>query len=450
MRCGIRLRAAVTALALALAVVTTAGAAGSKLSFTNIPLLVPSGSSEPAITIGLDGRTFVSALNAGPTLDDFQTLIWGGTFGSALAFQGAIDSHVGRNGRGGDDADIDLGSTGTLHVATLVVFFDPTLNSYQLGIDAITCPNGDTSGSFAHCTTQVLDTTGTDRPWITSDGNHVYIAYHDAVASTHIIVQRSDDDGYTWRKVGDPILGQGTTTAVATYNNLLGPIVADPSTHSVFEIYIAGEGGLQKAQNTLFNRVYVARSTDLGATWNSVLVYRAPPGTDLGHVFPSLALDPVTGKLYGVWADGHRVFLSVSRDQALSWSAQPFAVNVAPAATATFPWVAAYRGTVDVVYYGTTSASTDDASAVWFPYAAQTKNDGASFVQAAVSSEPNHVGVICNAGSTCPSGSRRLADLFEDAIDPRTGLMAVAYVSDQLTTTSSGAPQPQTVVAFQK
>jgi hypothetical protein len=28
--------------------------------------------------------------------------------------------------------------------------------------------------------------------------------------------------------------------------------------------------------------------------------------------------------------------------------------------------------------------------------------------------------------------------------------MVIAYVSDQLTTTSSGDPQPQTVVAFQK
>jgi hypothetical protein len=450
MKQRVRLHATLATLALALVIATTAGATGSKLSFTNIPLLVPSGSSEPAITIGLDGRTFVSALNAGPTLDDFQTLIWGGTFGSTPAFQGAIDSHVGKNGRGGDDADVDLGSTGTLHVATLVVFFSPNLNSYQLGIDAITCPNGDTSGSFAHCTTQVLDTAGTDRPWITSDGRHVYVAYHDARASTHIVVQRSDDDGYTWRKVGDPILGQGTTTSVATYNNFLGPIVADPSTHEVFEIYVAGDGGLQKAKNTLWNRVYVARSTDLGATWNSVLVYRAPYGTDFAHVFPSLALDPVTGKLYGVWADGHHVFLSISQDLASTWSAQPFAINVAPAVTATFPWVAAYRGTVDVVYYGTTSTSTDDDSAVWFPYATQTKNDGASFVQAAVSARPNHVGVICNAGSTCPSGSRRLADLFEDAIDPRTGLMAVAYVSDQLTTTSTGDPQPQTVVAFQR
>jgi hypothetical protein len=39
---------------------------------------------------------------------------------------------------------------------------------------------------------------------------------------------------------------------------------------------------------------------------------------------------------------------------------------------------------------------------------------------------------------------------FENATDPRTGLMSIAYVSDQLMTTSSRDPQPQTVVAFQK
>jgi hypothetical protein len=39
---------------------------------------------------------------------------------------------------------------------------------------------------------------------------------------------------------------------------------------------------------------------------------------------------------------------------------------------------------------------------------------------------------------------------FRHATDARTGLMSIAYVSEQLTTTSNGDPQPQTVVAFQK
>jgi hypothetical protein len=36
------------------------------------------------------------------------------------------------------------------------------------------------------------------------------------------------------------------------------------------------------------------------------------------------------------------------------------AANVGPANTAVFPWLAALKGTVDRVYYGTTAASKDD------------------------------------------------------------------------------------------
>jgi hypothetical protein len=37
--------------------------------------------------------------------------------------------------------------------------------------------------------------------------------------------------------------------------------------------------------------------------------------------------------------------------------------------------VAAYGGTVNVVYYATTAASKDDPSAMWNVYLAQTTND---------------------------------------------------------------------------
>ena len=46
---------------------------------------------------------------------------------------------------------------------------------------------------------------GADRQWVTSEGTTVYISYHDAGNSTLVHVQRSDDDGLTWTKVGDPI-----------------------------------------------------------------------------------------------------------------------------------------------------------------------------------------------------------------------------------------------------
>jgi hypothetical protein len=261
-------------------------------------------------------------------------------------------------------------------------------------------------------------------------------------------VQRSDDDGYTWRRVGNPIVGQGRATGNATFNNTAGPIVADPVTHNVYTIYTAGEPGLQKGTSADFNNVFVSRSSDGGKSWTANLVYHAPLFTSLSNVFPALAVDPVNGKLYATWSDAHATFFSASSDEGAHWS--PAAtVNIAPATTAIFPWIAAYNGTVDVVYYGTTAASKDDPTAVWNVYLAQTINDGASFTQSLVSNTSNHVGVICTNGTGCAGDTRNLLDLFEVGINPQNARAAVIYTDDTITTTGSGDPLPQIVLAQQ-
>ncbi len=418
------------------------------LSFTNTPLLRPDGDSEPAISIAANGQMALSGLS----WINFGTNYWTGAFGSTPTYQGVIDSALQKQGKrvlGGGDADIDLGSTGTLHASTLIFLVNPTFNSYQLGVSAITCPNG-ASASFtgSNCTSQVIDAAGADRQWVTSDGAHVYISYHDAGSSTLIHLQRSDDDGYTWQKVASPIVAQGGATGDATFNNDQGPIVADPLTHNVYDIYAAGEPSIQKGSSANFNNIYVSRSTDMGKTWAATLVYHAPLFTALNNVFPSLAVDPKTGKLYAVWSDAHAVYMSTSSNQGSTWSAA-VKVSSSPANTAIFPWVAAYNGTVDVVYYGTTAASDDDSSAVWNTYLAQT-TDGASFTQSVVSNKPNHTGVICVEGTGCASGTRNLLDLFEVAIDPRSGKAAVIYTDDTISKTGTGDPLPQVVLAQQK
>jgi hypothetical protein len=197
------------------------------------------------------------------------------------------------------------------------------------------------------------------------------------------------------------------------------------------------------------NQVYVSVSTDYGKTWAANLVYAAAPGTILNNLFPSLALDPTTGKLYAVWSDGQTAWFSTSSDRAAHWSS-PVAVNVAPASTAVFAWVAAYNGTVDVVYYGTTAASKDDPSAVWNVYLAQTTNDGANFAQSTASNTPNHVGVICTQGDACARSTRTMLDLFKLAINPQNGRAAIAYADDTITQDSSGNPVPQAVLAQQQ
>jgi hypothetical protein len=411
------------------------------LTFKNTPLLRPDGGSEPAITIGADGTMVVSGLS----WQLFQTNIWKGPFGSTPTFQGGIDTQIGP-AIGGGDADVDIGSTGTLHATTLMFFFNPAAQLTQLGVSAITCPSADTSNNFAHCTQQIIDSTQSDRQWVTSDGKTVYISYHDSGSSSTIHVQRSDDDGFTWKRVGDPVVGQGSATGNSTFNNDQGPIVADPTTHSVYDIYAAGQAGIQKGTSANFNQVYVSRSTDGGKTWTATLVSTAPLFTPLNNVFPTLAVDPRTGALYAAWSDAHTVFFSSSTDHGQTWS-KAQAVSATPATTAIFPWIAAYNGTVDLVYYGTTAASKDDTSAVWNVYLAQSLNGGA-FTQVQVSDHPNHIGVVCTAGTACQPGTRNLLDLFEVAIDPNSGRAGIIYTDDTLTT-SNGSPLPQVVLAQQ-
>jgi hypothetical protein len=426
------------------------GTVNGAVSFSNTALLRDDGDSEPAISIHPNGTMAMTALS----WLTFGTNFWSGPFGSTPTFRGVVDSALQLPGRrlvfGGGDADVDLGSTGTLHATTLIFLTPPTVRSFTLGVSAITCANG-TSATLAvpgDCTSQIIDTAGADRQWVTSDGRTVYISYHDSGNSTLIHVQRSDDDGYTWSRVHSPIPGQGAATGNATFNNDQGPIVADPFTHNVYDIYAAGEAGIQKGTSADFNNIYVSRSTDGGKTWKATLVYHAPLFTALNNVFPALAVDPTNGKLYASWSDAHTVFFSTSSDQGSHWT-PAVAVNITPARTALFPWVAAYNGTVDVVYYGTLAASKDDPTAVWDTYMAQTTNDGANFVQSKVSNSSNHVGVICTLGTGCQAGTRNLLDLFEVAINPSNGKAGIIYTDDTLSTDSSGNPLPQVVLAQQ-
>lgn len=422
------------------------------LNFTNTPLLRPEGGSEPAIAISANGTMAISGLQWLFDPNFFGTHLWTGPFGSTPSFQGLLDGDLQKPGKlifGSGDADVNIGSTGTLHATTLIFLFNPVFNTAQIGVSAITC-KGVTSANFSlsNCSKKIIDSTQTDRPWVTSDGMHVYISYHDSGNSSLIHMQRSDDDGLTWVKVGDPIVGQDGATGDATFNNTQGPIVADPVTHNVYAIYSAGQPGIQKATTATFNNIFVSHSTDMGKSWTASLVYHAPLFTDLSNVFPSLAVDPTNGNLYATWSDGHSIFFSNSTDEGTSWSAAVI-VNTNPAKTALFPWVAAFSGSVDVVYYGTTAGSKNDTTAVWNVYMAHTHNQGSSFTQSLVSHTPNHVGVICTFGTACADGTRNLLDLFEVVINPQNGLAAIIYTDDTLTTTSSGDPLPQIVLAQQ-
>jgi hypothetical protein len=431
-------------------------------SFTLTPLEISNGSSEPEIAIGSDGTTAMVSLQWLFETPPFGTELWTGVFGDTPVSQGAVDStlqHPGKTVFGGEDADIDIGSTGRVHVTSLIALANKPINGAQIGVSAITCPSP-SSGHFSisSCTAQIIDTTESDRSWITSDGRHVYISYHDSGNSTLIHVQRSDNDGFTWTRVGDPVVAQGGVTGDATFNNNQGNLVADPESHNVYDIYAAGVTGVLKGRTFTPNHIIVSRSSDLGKTWTANIAFTAPPGTSLANAFPALAVDPTNGNLYAVWSDGHTVGFSSSSDQGNHWSA-PLTVSRTPANTAVLPWVAAYNDIVDVVYYGSSAASNLDPTATWHVYFAQLANG--KITQTQVNAAPNHVGVICTAGISCGPGTRNLLDLFQIAIDPVVSKAAIIYVDDTLTTSDAAnnfaclpnqmppCPLPQAVLAQQ-
>src|SRR5262249_16434475 len=161
--------------------------------------------------------------------------------------------------------------------------------------------------------------------------------------STLIRVKRSTDDGRTWKSVGSPIPGQGAATGDATFNNDLGPIVADPGTGTLYEVYAAGEPQT-KATSVNFNNIFVSRSTDGGEHWTSTLVFHAPPFTALNNIFPALAVDPVTHVVYAAWTDQHGVDVAQSANGGVTWSSP---VTVSTIQTTVMPWLAARSGKVD-------------------------------------------------------------------------------------------------------
>src|SRR6266851_1280015 len=186
------------------AVMAFASTSSGSLTFTNTSLLRPDGNSEPEISIAADGTMGIVGLS----WLTFGTNLWTGPFDSTPTFQGVIDSSLQQPGKrvfGGGDADVDMGTTGTLHASTLIFLVNPTFTAAQLGVSAITCPNRATNFNSRNCTAQIIDTTQSDRQWITSDGPRVLISYHDSGDSTLIHVQRSDDDGFTFHRVTDPI-----------------------------------------------------------------------------------------------------------------------------------------------------------------------------------------------------------------------------------------------------
>jgi len=417
-----------------------------------------SGDSEPAIDFGGPDNTMaVDGLGWLP----FAVNLWKGHFGDTPpSFFGAMDTSLpiqgnGRTNQGDGDADVEVTSAGTILLADLDIVFNHTGTNAQLGVSVTRCPASATSP--ADCTSAILDTAGADRPWLTTSGTTAYISWHNAGSSSQITVERSTNDGRSWTRVASPVLGQGKTTGNSTFNNSIGPIVADPNDASVvYQPFASGEASVQKGTSGAFNNIYVARSTNGGNTWTTTLVFHKPLFTDLANFWPAATVDAANGDVYVAFTDRSTVWLSSSSNLGADWTTT--ALPGTPATTV-MPWVAALNRKVDVVYYGTSPTAANvggtlgDANTVWNTY--DTQRSGGVWNTGLVSNTPNRVGPVCLNGSACAGNTNReLLDLFEVAEDPASGKAAVIY-TETTTDTWTGSDGvthelPEIVLAYEQ
>jgi hypothetical protein len=168
----------------------------------------------------------------------------------------------------------------------------------------------------------------------------------------------------------------------------------------------------------------------------------------VGQDFSPMAIDKA-GNLYVTWAqapvnssgviDGpSTIYMAVSTDKGATWG-PPVDVSgqVSGLRTNVFPWLAAGNdGAVDLVWYGTKALGNCSSSAgcgssnvtgSWNVYMAQslnavtggTPNASPTFATTKVTEFPNHYGAICTFGISCSTGGDRgLLDFIQVQVGP--------------------------------
>lgn len=393
--------------------------------------------AEPAIRAAADGSFYASSENG----LGGGTLAWKSTDGGlhyATLESPNQTSATEDTGfaPGGGDTDLavatakNAGGQYNVYVASLTL----------ANVDVSTSTDGGATWTLHPLTTpETID----DREWIAADGaSKVCISYHNAPQG--ITVGCSTDAGATFLQFSPAL---DVAHSFQTSENAIGNLAIDPASHTIYQAYSAITTPEETAcapqlgvvaGTCNYHGVYVAVSTDGGATFTDRTVYVNPdPTVGYGHQFTNVSVD-AAGNVYAFFTDDHNLWYSWSTNHGTSWSV-PRQVNTAPAATAIFPWsVAGANGKVDVVYYGTSyydGTNTPDNypdAASWYVYFAQNLSATSSKGRwSQTQATPIvHFGGVCESGVTC-TGNRDLYDDFGVAAHPVTGLASIVYSDDQ-------------------
>lgn len=345
---------------------------------------------------------------------------------------------------GGGDSDVVVGADGSVWLA-------------DLGLAAVYVGRSlDQGATWTASSPGALDS---DRQWLATWSplaggapTKVFLYYHDVNADNLPYECISLDGGAVFQPVCDPMVTDPAVLANATGNTIVGPQSFD-STGTVYAAFTSPTAGDPAAT---FRNIYLARSSD-GITFTNRTIATAPAGVDMGGLFPVLAIDRADD-LYVVWSERTAPYgpsaikLAYSTDHGDHWSAP---ITVSPTGgSAVLPWVVAGNaGEVDVVWVGTTSASTNDPTADWYEYMAQSTNviGGSGFKVARVTSQPIRYGTVCLAGLNCSVGGddgRILLDFTSVDVDS-AGNARIAFANSGPEGTYGDPSMPYTDVVSQ-
>jgi uncharacterized repeat protein (TIGR01451 family) len=309
---------------------------------------------------------------------------------------GDVDLAVGRP----DPADGTNNNPPTLAGSSLVASNVSVFRSTDKGVTFLRNPLGNVPGGAP------ID----DRQWQEFYGkNSVYLLYR-TLAPTLSQIQRSDDGGLTYGPA-----------ATAGFIGQVGYIDVHQPTGTV---YVSGSSGS------------VCAGTPPGPGQAPVRYecHQAATGNIRNIFFPVKVAEDGTpnGTVYGVYSDGHDIFLVNSTDKGVTWS-QPVKVNHgAETTTSLLPWLETgpTPGSVGVVWYGTSDAANDN-NADWKVFYALSYNatsNNPTFQQAVASDHFIH-GSNISVGGTLGTANRNLLDYFQVSFDPN-GAATIAYTDD--------------------
>lgn len=268
-----------------------------------------------------------------------------------------------------------------------------------------------------------------DRQWMGFIGSqNVYLVYRN-FAQGIAFVQQSNDGGLVY----GPALPAGGISFPQT-----GALDVDQQTGVV---YVSSNDGHVAVGDPANGSVPVG-----GAPTTYTVHSAVPAGVDTANIFFPIRVasdNPSNGNgagtVYGVYSDGHDIYLVSSTDKGQTW-ASPVRVNDSTDAlekTNLMPWLAAgpAPGTVGIVWYGTDAAANNDSAnwRVFYAFATAANGNSPAFQIAQASDHVNHTGNISTKGLVVggQSPNRNLIDYFQVNFDP-AGAAVVGFTDDHI------------------